>query len=76
MIRANIQNIMAISLLCFGTSFAQSIPVVKQIPKFDLGIKIGANFAQIADDGWQKTHKPGIDCGLFLGVRKNKIGAP
>lgn len=59
-----------LSICTIGTfSYAQDLPV-----KADLGIKVGANFAQIGGDGWQKTYQPGIVAGAIVGVRKNKVG--
>ncbi len=53
---------------------AQSVPVAKKLPKLDLGVKLGANFAQIGGDGWEKTYQPGIVGGAFIGLHKHKIG--
>lgn len=48
---------------------AQSVPL-----KADVGIKAGANFAQIGGDHWEKTYQPGVLFGATLGVRKEKFG--
>lgn len=48
---------------------AQDLPV-----KADVGIKLGANFAQLGGDNWVKTYQPGIVGGVLVGVRKHKIG--
>ena len=61
-------------LFLSGGASAQSIPVVKSLPKVDLGIKIGANFAQIGGDNWEQTYQPGIVGGITLGVHRKKIG--
>ena len=53
---------------------AQSVPVVNKLPKLDLGIKIGGNFAQLGGNGWEQTYKPGITSGAFIGLHKHKIG--
>ncbi len=61
-------------LFCSSVANAQSVPVVKSLPKLDLGIKIGANFAQIGGDNWEQSYKPGIVGGITLGLHKKKIG--
>ena len=44
------------------------------LPTLDLGIKVGANFQQLNGGTWSQAYKPVIVGGIFLGVRKNKIG--
>lgn len=67
-----------ILLGCMVTAFAQSIPIVskaaKIVPKVDLGIKIGGNFEQLNGQSWEDAYQPGVVGGIFLGVRKRKIG--
>ncbi len=53
---------------------AQKVPVVGKLPKVDLGVKIGANFARFGGDNWESTYKPGISAGAIVGVHKNKMG--
>lgn len=42
--------------------------------KPDLGIKIGANFAQLGGEDWEQTYQPGILAGAIVGLRKHKVG--
>ena len=63
---------LAVVLLCATGANAQK--VTKILPKFDLGVKLGANFTQLGGDNWEKTYKPGISGGIFMGLRKHKIG--
>jgi hypothetical protein len=44
------------------------------VPKFDFGIKVGANFAKLDGDAWQQNMQPGLMGGAFIGVRSKKIG--
>lgn len=53
---------------------AQSVPGLKSVPKLDVGLKIGANFAQIGGTDWVKTYQPGIVGGATIGLHKHKIG--
>ncbi len=60
-----------------GTANAQ-LPGVKKVsealPKVDLGLKLGANFNQLAGTSFKKAYQPGIVAGAFFGVRKGKFG--
>jgi hypothetical protein len=44
------------------------------LPAFDLGIKAGANFEQLNGGTWQQAYKPGVVAGIFVGLRKKRIG--
>jgi hypothetical protein len=76
------KNTLLLTALCASLLFANGamaqIPgvsmVTKALPKVSVGIKLGANFQQISGSGWEKTYKPGIVGGAFVGVTKNKIG--
>ncbi len=67
-------SVLAALLFGGGSLFAQSVPVVNKLPKLDLGVKIGANFAKIGGDNWEQTYQPGIVGGAFVGLHKHKLG--
>lgn len=52
------------------TAAAQSVLPVK----VDLGLKVGANFAQLDGGTWSDAYKPGLMGGAFFGISRNKIG--
>jgi opacity protein-like surface antigen len=62
----------------FSTAANAQVPgvskVTKILPEVDLGVKVGANFQQITGEGWEKTYKPGIVGGAFVGLRKGSWG--
>ncbi len=64
--------------LLFANQANAQIPgvskVTKALPKVDLGIKVGGNFNQLAGTGFKKAYQPGIVGGVFVGVRKGKMG--
>lgn len=43
-------------------------------PNIDLGVKVGANFAQLKGDSWEKTYNPNFLAGFFGGFRFKKFG--
>jgi hypothetical protein len=50
-------------------------PVSKVLPvKIDLGLKVGANFANLDGKQWESGYKPGFVGGLFAGVSRNRFG--
>ncbi len=50
--------------------------VDKVLPvKIDLGIKVGANFANLDGKEWESGYKPGIVGGIFGGISRKKVGA-
>ena len=54
--------------------FAQG-PVAKVLPvKIDLGIKAGANFANLNGKQWESGYKPGFVGGIFAGISRNRFG--
>lgn len=69
---------LAIVGLCFpAMSFAQ--PVVGAVAnaspvKFDLGIKLGANFSRLQGSIWDDTYRTGFVGGAFGGVHFKKFG--
>ncbi len=49
--------------------------VSKALPvKVDLGIKVGANFANLDGKEWESGYKPGIVGGIFGGVSRKRLG--
>ena len=76
------KNILSLTALCatllFTNSAMAQIPgvskVTKALPKVSLGVKLGANFQEISGSDWEKTYKPGVVGGLFVGLTKNKWG--
>lgn len=62
--------------------FSLSSPAQAQIPSvaksmlptFDLGIKAGANFANISGKTWESEYNVSYLAGIFLGVRAAKFG--
>ncbi len=72
--KTRLLSVITALLLSSNSLFAQSIPVVNKLPKFDLGIKLGANFAKIGGDNWEQTYQPGIVTGAFMGLHKHKLG--
>jgi hypothetical protein len=64
--------------LLFSTNTNAQIPgvskVTKALPEVDLGIKVGANFQQITGEFWDNGYKAGFEGGVFVGIRKNKLG--
>ncbi len=67
--RVILSAITAICLLANGAQAQQVTPV-----KCDVGVKLGANFAQLGGDHWEQSYQPGILAGAIVGVRKHKIG--
>lgn len=68
-----IQLLVAIILLPV-LSFAQG-PASKVLPvKIDLGIKVGANFANLDGKQWESGYKPGFVGGIFGGVSGKRFG--
>jgi len=64
-----------VSALLFSTAAHAQLPLpTKFIPKFDLGVKVGANFDQLTGDTWTKDYKAGIQGGLTAGLRFKRIG--
>lgn len=59
--------------LLLPTALLAQVPKVG-LPTFDLGIKVGANFQQLNGGTWSQAYKPGVVGGIFVGLRKNKIG--
>ena len=57
-------------------ALVQSQPIVKNVlpVKFDLGIKVAANFANMHGEEWESGYKPGIAGGIFGGVRFKRFG--
>lgn len=57
-------------------ALAQAQPIVKNVlpVKFDLGIKVAANFANMHGEEWESGYKPGIAGGIFGGVRFKRFG--
>ena len=43
-------------------------------PNIDLGIKVGANFAQLNGDDWEGGYKANYLAGIFTGLRFKKFG--
>lgn len=43
-------------------------------PNIDLGLKVGANFAQLRGDSWETGYKANFLAGVFTGVRFKKFG--
>jgi len=75
--RIALLTLVSTTLLISNITQAQDVPVVgKFIPKPDLGLKIGANFNQLSDNGgsFKKAYKPGILFGAFGGVHWKKVG--
>ncbi len=67
------------SFCVFSTLSSQAqIPgvskVTKQLPKAELGLKLGANFETLSGSSWQNTYKPGIVGGVFVGLHKGSYG--
>jgi opacity protein-like surface antigen len=52
------------------TAAAQSVLPVK----LDLGLKVGANFAQLNGGTWSEAYQPGLMGGAFFGITRNKVG--
>ncbi len=50
--------------------------VVKKVLPFqiDLGVKAGANFANLNGKEWESGYKPGIVGGIFGGISRNRFG--
>jgi hypothetical protein len=44
------------------------------LPSIDLGIKAGANFANLSGSEWEKSMQPGFTGGAFVGLRVKKLG--
>jgi len=65
-----------VSALLFSTAAHAQLPLpTKFIPKFDLGVKVGANFDQLnSTDTWSNSYKAGIQGGLTSGLRFKRIG--
>ncbi|OSZ79449.1 hypothetical protein CAP35_14710 [Chitinophagaceae bacterium IBVUCB1] len=67
------------AILCLSMQgFAQpgAGVVDKVLPiKVDLGIKAGANFANLNGKEWESGYKPGIVGGIFGGISRKKVGA-
>ena len=60
--------------LCAATAVRAQVPVLSAIPKFDLGIKGGVNYEQLNGPGVSTDYNPGFQGGIFIGVRKKRIG--
>jgi hypothetical protein len=43
-------------------------------PNIDLGLKVGANFAQLRGDSWDNSYKANFLAGVFTGLRFKKFG--
>lgn len=43
-------------------------------PNIDLGVKVGANFAQLRGDSWESGYKTNYLAGIFTGLRFKKFG--
>ncbi|MBL7718167.1 MAG: PorT family protein [Flavipsychrobacter sp.] len=43
-------------------------------PNIDLGLKAGANFAQLRGDSWENGYKANFLAGMFTGIRFKKFG--
>lgn len=59
--------------LLTATLFSASVQAQSPV-KADVGVKLGANFAQLGGDHWEQSYKPGVVGGVIVGVRKQKIG--
>lgn len=69
-------SILLAILLSGITTSALAQPVVgKVLPvKVDLGIKVGANFANMGGEEWESGYKPGFVGGIFGGVSGKRFG--
>jgi hypothetical protein len=63
----------ALAAILFPAVSQAQVPKVG-LPTFDLGIKAGADFAQLNGGTWQQAYKPGVVAGIFVGLRKKRIG--
>ncbi len=49
-------------------------PIKVSIPKLDLGLKLGANLAQLSGNNWDNGYKASFLGGAFAGLRAHKVG--
>jgi len=49
-------------------------PIKLSIPKIDLGLKLGANMAQLSGNSWDNGYKASFLGGIFTGFRAHKMG--
>ncbi len=61
-------------LTSFCTTAAYAVPGLKNLPKADLGVKVGANFGQLSGNTIESNYSGGFLGGIFVGAHKHKIG--
>ena len=73
-----LRSFILIALFCAASAQAKepAFPLgpIKVVPKFTLGIKVGANMQQISGNLSDNKFNGGVLGGIFLGVTKKKIG--
>lgn len=42
--------------------------------KVDIGVKVGANFANLNGKEWESGYKPGLVAGIFGGISRKRVG--
>ena len=67
------------AIMLFAQSVSAKTPIVdkvtKVIPKFTLGVKVGANFQELSSNtSFRQSYNGGLMGGLFAGVHWSKIG--
>lgn len=64
------------AIILLAPSILNAQPVVGgAMPvKIDLGLKLGANFASINGEEWEKSSKPGFLGGAFFSIGANRFG--
>lgn len=64
------------AIILFTPSLLSAQPVVGSVLpiKFDLGLKLAANFSSISGDEWEKSTTAGFAGGAFFGVSRNRFG--
>jgi hypothetical protein len=69
--KRSLLSLLAVVLL---TSFGAQAQLKPTLPNIDLGLKVGANFAQLNGESWENGYKANFLGGLLVGLRVKKVG--